>query len=64
MSCTTLSEEEVDWIVGRLFDKDPPTAWPTDLPLHYSNKTPPPSVRATIFSDHHSILLLTYPFGL
>jgi hypothetical protein len=39
MSCTTLSEEEVDWLVGQLFDKDPPTAWPADLPLHYSNKT-------------------------
>jgi hypothetical protein len=32
--------------VARLFDKDPPTAWPTDLPLPYSSENPPPSVRA------------------
>jgi hypothetical protein len=31
-----------------LFDKDPLTAQPADLPLPYSNNKNPPSVRATI----------------
>jgi hypothetical protein len=31
--CIALSQEEVDWLVGRLFDKDPPTARLVDLPL-------------------------------
>jgi hypothetical protein len=28
LSCIVLSQEEVDWLVGRLFDKDPPIARP------------------------------------
>jgi hypothetical protein len=34
--------------VARLFDKDPPTTRPTDLPLPYSNENLPPSVRMTV----------------
>jgi hypothetical protein len=35
--------------VVRLFDKDPPTTRPTDLPLPYSSENPPPSVRALYY---------------
>jgi hypothetical protein len=48
-SCIVLSQEEVDEFVGQLFDKDPPTTWPADLPLPYSSENLPPSVRATVF---------------
>jgi hypothetical protein len=48
LSCIALSQEEVDRFVGRLIDKDPPTAWPANLPLPYSRKNPPPSVRTTV----------------
>jgi hypothetical protein len=34
--------------VARLFDKDPPTARPADLPLPYSSENPPPLIGATI----------------
>jgi hypothetical protein len=34
--------------VGRLFDKDPPTAWAANLPPPYNNENSPPSVRATV----------------
>jgi hypothetical protein len=42
-----MSQEEIDGYVARLFDKDMPTTQPTNLPLPYNNKTPPPSVRMT-----------------
>jgi hypothetical protein len=48
-SCIALSQEEVDGFMGRLFDKDPPTAQPADLPLPYSSENLPPSVRVTVF---------------
>jgi hypothetical protein len=55
--CAALSQEEIDGYVTRLFDKDPPTAWPADLPLPYSNKNPPPSIRVTI------ILIILQPIA-
>jgi hypothetical protein len=54
LPCIVLSQEEADWLMGQLFDKDLPIAWPADLPLPYSSKNPHPSVRATVFSDHPS----------
>jgi hypothetical protein len=33
--------------MARLFDKDPPTVWPADLPLPYNSENHPPSVRVT-----------------
>jgi hypothetical protein len=34
--------------VARLFDKDPPTARPADLPLPFSSKNPPHLVRVSV----------------
>jgi hypothetical protein len=40
LSCVVLSQEEIDWLVGQLFDKDPPTTRPAGLPLPYCSETP------------------------
>jgi hypothetical protein len=50
-----MPQEEIDGFVARLFDKDPPTAWPDTLPLSYSSENRPPSVRITV------LLLTFYP---
>jgi hypothetical protein len=47
-SCTALSREEVDEFVGRLFDKDPPTARLANLPPTYSSENSPPLVWANV----------------
>jgi hypothetical protein len=36
-----MTSEEIDEFVADLFDKDPPTAQPDNLPLPYSSETPP-----------------------
>jgi hypothetical protein len=43
-----MPQEEIDGFVALLFDKDPPTARPDNLPLPYNSENPPPSVRATV----------------
>jgi hypothetical protein len=58
-----MSQEEIDRFVARLFDKDPPTARSDTLPLPYSNKNPPPSVRITVLLITFS-LQFTHSFGL
>jgi hypothetical protein len=55
LSRIALPQEEINRFVAQLFDQDPATARPADLPLPYSSKNPPPSVRATLFCDHYSI---------
>jgi hypothetical protein len=52
--CVVLSQEEIDGYVARLFNKDPLTAWPADLPLPFNSENPPPLVRATVNLIHSS----------
>jgi hypothetical protein len=40
-----------DKLVSRLFNKDPPTAWPTSVPAPFCSENSPPLVRASIFID-------------
>jgi hypothetical protein len=62
--CTALTQEEIDQLVACLFDKDPLTPWPASVPMPFSNKNPPPVVRAssftnvTIFITDESVLLV------
>jgi hypothetical protein len=62
---TTLTQEEIDQLVARLFDKDPPTPRPASMPTPFSSENPPPVVRpssftnATIFIADKSVLLMT-----
>jgi hypothetical protein len=50
--------------MARLFDKDPPTSWPTSVLTPFSSENPPPVVRAstftnvTIFIADNSVLLV------
>jgi hypothetical protein len=46
--------------MAHLFDKDPPTTRPNNLPLPYSSENAPPSIRVTAFLIN---LQLTYTFG-
>jgi hypothetical protein len=52
--CVVLSQEQIDGYVVQLFDKDPPTTQPTDLPLPFSSENPPPLVRAAVNLVHSS----------
>jgi hypothetical protein len=45
LSCTGLSQAEIDRFVGCLFDKDPPNARPASMPTPFSSENSPPSVR-------------------
>jgi hypothetical protein len=47
--CTILAQVEIDRFVGRLFDKDPPTARPASVPMPFCSENPPPSVSITLF---------------
>jgi hypothetical protein len=52
--CIALPQEEINKFVAWLFNKDPPTMRPIDLPLPYINENPPRSVRATILYNNYS----------
>jgi hypothetical protein len=62
--CTTLTQEEIDQLMARLFDKNPPTLRPASVPTPIFSENPPPVVRAssftnvTIFIADESILLV------
>jgi hypothetical protein len=62
--CIALNQEEIDQLVARLFDKDPPTPCPASVPTPFSWENLPPVVRAspftnaTIFITDNSILLV------
>jgi hypothetical protein len=49
--CTTLTQEEIDQLVARLFDKDPPTLQLASVPTPFSSENPPPVVRASSFTN-------------
>jgi hypothetical protein len=49
--CTALTQEEIDQLVARLFDKDSLTPQPANVPTPFSNKNPPPVVRASSFTN-------------
>jgi hypothetical protein len=64
-----MPQEEIDGFVARLFDEDPPTAWPDTLLLSYNSDNPLPSVRVTVLlSILHPVinifLLVCYPGSL
>jgi hypothetical protein len=42
--CTCLTQVEIDRFVGHLFDKDPPTTWPTSMFAPFCSENPPHSV--------------------
>jgi hypothetical protein len=55
--CVALTTEEVFWLVSRLLNKDPPSAWPASVPALFYSENPPPLVRASIFIDLLSLRL-------
>jgi hypothetical protein len=48
LSCTDLSQAEIDWFVGHLFDKDLPNAQSTSILVAFSSENPPPLIRITV----------------
>jgi hypothetical protein len=55
LSCTGLSQAEIDQFMGRLFDKDLPNMRLTSVPTLFSSENPPPSVRISVpFSLLHA----------
>jgi hypothetical protein len=48
LSCTGLSQVEIDRFMGSLFDKDLPNARPASVPVPFSSENPPPSIRITV----------------
>jgi hypothetical protein len=55
LSHTALSLDEIDMFVACLFDKDPPTVQPDNLPPPYCSENPPPSVRILAVFDSYLI---------
>jgi hypothetical protein len=41
LSCTVLTQIEINQFVAHLFDKDPSTARPASVPTPFSSKNPP-----------------------
>jgi hypothetical protein len=48
LSCTGLSQAEIDQFLGHLLDKDSPNVWPASVPMPFSSKNPPPSIRISV----------------
>jgi hypothetical protein len=48
---TALTQKEIDQLMARMFDKDPPTSWTASVPTPFSSKNPPPGVRASSFTN-------------
>jgi hypothetical protein len=46
---TALIQAEIDRLVARLFDKDPPTPQPATMPVPFSSENPPHVVRVLAF---------------
>jgi hypothetical protein len=46
---TGLTQAEINWFVAHLFDKDPSTAWPANVPAPYCSENSPPTVSITVF---------------
>jgi hypothetical protein len=55
LSYTAFSPDKIDMFVAHLFDKDPLTMQPDNLPLPYSYKNPPPLVRILAVFDSYPI---------
>jgi hypothetical protein len=49
--CTGLTQAKIDHFVGRLFDKDPPTARPASVPMPLCSENSPHSISITISFD-------------
>jgi hypothetical protein len=46
---TALIQAEIDRLMARLFDKDPPTPQPASMPVPFSSENPPHVVRVSAF---------------
>jgi hypothetical protein len=46
---TVLTQAEINRFVAHLFDKDPPTARPANVPAPYYSENPPLEVSITVF---------------
>jgi hypothetical protein len=53
--CSALTKEEIDRLVGHLFDKDLPVPWPDTVSVPYCTENPPPLVRTIAFFILHLI---------
>jgi hypothetical protein len=50
MSCIALTQEEIDPLVARLFNNDPPTLRPASVPTPFSSENLFPEVRVSSLS--------------
>jgi hypothetical protein len=54
---TILTKAEMDRLMARLFDKDPPTPQPANVPAPFSSENPPPVVSFCFYHCFLSSLL-------
>jgi hypothetical protein len=61
LSCTALTQVEINRFVAQLFDKDQVFTWTASVPKPFYSENPPPAVRVSSFADvfyHHHLINL------